>query len=337
MDEVLVAEDIRKSYGDVQALRGVSLSVGAGEVFGLIGPNGAGKTTLVRGLTGTTSVEGTVRVLGKPPEAVDANRLGLLPQSFSPAARLTPRELLSYYAGLYDAARDPDVVLDEVGLADAADTWYEHLSGGQQRRTCVGAALVNDPDVLFLDEPTTGIDPAGRRAVWRLVDRLTAGGTTVFLTSHSMQEVARLADRVGLVRDGELVAVGSPDELIREHGGESTLVVETDSPTHATDALDGSYAVSTTADGIVVVGVAPRDIGGVATALDEAGVDYGSLAWSEPSLEDVYLSLTGESFEGRVRGVTPAASAGESDDGAVAAGPGTGTDASANAGSREGR
>jgi ABC-2 type transport system ATP-binding protein len=322
MDEVLVADDIRKSYGDVQALRGVSLTVGPGEVFGLIGPNGAGKTTLVRALTGTTSVEGTVRVLGNPPEGVDANRLGLLPQSFSPAARLTPRELLSYYAGLYDAARDPEVVLDEVGLAETADTWYENLSGGEKRRTCVGAALVNDPDVLFLDEPTTGIDPAGRRAVWRLVDRLTAGGTTVFLTSHSMQEVSRLADRVGLVRGGELVAVGSPDDLVREHGGESTLVVETEHTADATAALDGRYAVSAAAEGVVVRGVAPREIGDVATALDEHGVEYGSLAWSEPSLEDVYLSLTGETFEGDYRGVASAA-ASDTDD-VVAAGASVG-------------
>jgi ABC-2 type transport system ATP-binding protein len=297
MDEVLVADTVRKSYGDVSALRGVSLSVGPGEVFGLIGPNGAGKTTLVRALTGTTTVEGTVRVLGTHPTAVDANRLGLLPQSFSPASRLTPRELLSYYAGLYETARDPDAVLREVGLDDAADTWYEKLSGGQQRRACVGAALVNDPDVLFLDEPTTGIDPAGRRAVWRLVDALTAGGTTVFLTSHSMREVARLADRVGLLRDGDLVAVGTPDELVAAHGGESRLTVETTSPAAARAALDG-LSVESTADGVVVRGVAPREIGDLAAALDEAGVDYGSLAWAEPSLEDVYLSLTGETFDG---------------------------------------
>jgi ABC-2 type transport system ATP-binding protein len=300
MDEVLVADTVRKSYGDVRALRGVSLSVGPGEVFGLIGPNGAGKTTLVRALTGTTSVEGTVRVLGTAPGDVDANRLGLLPQSFSPAARLTPRELLSYYAGLYDAARDPEVVLDEVGLDDAADTWYERLSGGQKRRTCVGAALVNDPDVLFLDEPTTGIDPAGRRAVWRLVDDLADGGTTVFLTSHSMAEVERLADRVGLLRDGELVATGSPTELVAEHGGESTLTVDTATPAAARAALEPAYAVDRSTDGVVVRGVAPREIGDVASALDAAGVVFGSLAWSEPSLEDVYLSLTGESFGPRV-------------------------------------
>ena len=313
MDEVLVAEGLRKSYGDVQALRGVSLTVGTGEVFGLIGPNGAGKTTLVRALTGTTGVEGTVRVLGTPPAGVDANRLSLLPQSFSPSARLTPRELLSYYAGLYDTARDPEVVLREVGLDDAADTWYEKLSGGQKRRTCVGAALVNDPDVLFLDEPTTGIDPAGRRAVWRLIDRLKASGTTVFLTSHSMREVARLADRVGLLCDGELVAVGSPEALVAEHGGESTLVVETEATRDATDALEATYAVSTTAEGVVVRDVAPREIGDVATALDEAEIAYGSLAWSEPALEDVYLSLTGETFQGRRDGVAPPTSSESTD------------------------
>jgi ABC-2 type transport system ATP-binding protein len=182
---------------------------------------------------------------------------------------------------------------------------------------------VNDPDVLFLDEPTTGIDPAGRRAVWRLVDRLTAGGTTVFLTSHSMQEVSRLADRVGLVRGGELVAVGSPDALIEEHGGESTLVVETEHTADATAALDRRYAVSTATEGVVVRGVAPREIGDVATALDERDVEYGSLAWSEPSLEDVYLSLTGETFEGDRRGVASAAAASDTDD-AVTAGASVG-------------
>ncbi|WP_152040411.1 ABC transporter ATP-binding protein [Salinigranum salinum] len=301
MDEVLVADAVEKSYGDVRALRGVSLAVGRGEVFGLIGPNGAGKTTLVRGLTGTTAVGGRVRVLGTEPRSVDANRLGLLPQSFSPAARLTPRELLSYYAGLYDDARDPETVLGEVGLDEAADTWYEKLSGGQKRRTCVGVALVNDPDVLFLDEPTTGIDPAGRRAVWRLVESLADGGTTVFLTSHSMGEVARLADRVGLLRSGELVATGSPAELVADHGGDATLVVETDEIRDAKSALDGRYDVAATPDGIVVRGVTPREIGAVASALDDASVAFGSLAWSEPSLEDVYLSLTGETFEGRGR------------------------------------
>ena len=297
MTEVLVADDVRKSYGDTVALDGVSLSVDEGEAFGLIGPNGAGKTTLVRAFTGTTTVEGDCEVLGSPPARADADRVGLLPQSFSPPSRLTARELLRYYAGLYDGARDPEGVLSDVGLAGAADTWYENLSGGQRRRVCVGAALVNDPDVLFLDEPTTGIDPAGRRALWDLLDGLVAGGTTVFLTSHSMPEVERLADRVGFLRAGELVTVGPPDALVSEHGGGSRLVVGTAA---GTDAVAGvRYPVEATDEKLVFHDVGPTDIGEVVQALEARGVAYESLVWTQPDLEDVYLTLTGEAFEGR--------------------------------------
>ncbi|RDZ37471.1 MULTISPECIES: ABC transporter ATP-binding protein [unclassified Haloferax] len=303
MDEVLAADGLRKSYGDVEALSGVSLSVAAGEVFGLIGPNGAGKTTLVRALTGTTAVDsGSAAILGRDPTEVDRQRLGVLPQEFRPAGRLTARELVAYYAGLYDDARDPDAVLDEVGLADAADTWYENLSGGQQRRACIALTLVNDPDVLFLDEPTTGIDPAGRRSLWGLVEDLAAGGTTVFLTSHSMAEIERLADRVGLLNAGELVTVGRPDALVTEYGGESRLVVRTDGDADA-DAALGSVSLpaaldaTVSGDGITVHGVGPRDIGDVVAAFDDAGVVYESLVWKQPGLEEVYLSLTGEQFE----------------------------------------
>lgn len=302
MDKVLAAESVRKSYGDVDALSGVSLSVAEGEVFGLIGPNGAGKTTLVRALTGTTDVEGTVSILGSPPESADESRVGLLPQSFSPASRLTARELVSYYAGLYDEARDPEAVLADVGIeGDDADAWYENLSGGQKRRTCVAAALVNDPDVLFLDEPTTGIDPAGRRSLWELLESLADGGTTVFLTSHSMAEVERLSDRVGLLTDGELVAVGTPAELIDAHGGDSRLLVETAADPDPAALADSRFRVSTRGVGLVFEGLTPRDIGDAVRALDDAGVSFDSLTWTQPDLEDVYLSLTGESFDARGR------------------------------------
>ncbi|WP_224447069.1 ABC transporter ATP-binding protein [Haloprofundus salilacus] len=300
MDEVLVADDVRKQYDETVALDGVSLSVGAGEVFGLIGPNGAGKTTLVRALTGTTRADGTVRVFGGDPADADEQQLSLLPQSFSPPARLTARELVAYYAGLYDEARDPDAVLADVGLVDAADTWYENLSGGQQRRVCVGVSLVNDPDLLFLDEPTTGIDPAGRRSLWSLLEELAAGGTTVFLTSHSMAEVERLSDRVGLLADGELVAVGTPDSLVAEYGGESRLVVRPEnSPSVAVDALsEGSPQFDLAADGdeLVFRNVNPTAIAPAVDALESAGVRYDSLTWKQPNLEDVYLRLTGDEF-----------------------------------------
>ncbi|MDY7081220.1 MAG: ABC transporter ATP-binding protein, partial [Halobacteria archaeon] len=160
----------------------------------------------------------------------DRSRIGLLPQDFTPPKRLTARELVAYYAGLYPfvRSRDVDAVLDDVGLDDASkETRYVNLSGGQKRRTCVAAAIVNQPDVIFLDEPTTGIDPAGREAMWRLIEGFDS---TVFLTTHNMEEAERLADRVALIDDGELVAVGTPSELIEEHAGDEMLVVETRAP-----------------------------------------------------------------------------------------------------------
>ncbi|MFC7134425.1 MULTISPECIES: ABC transporter ATP-binding protein [Salinibaculum] len=285
------AEDVARQYGDTVALDGVSLSVDAGEVFALVGPNGAGKTTLVRALTGTTDADGTVEVFGQSPETVDRERIGLLPQDFTPAERLTARELVAYYGGLYDEARDADSVLADVGMADDADTHYENLSGGQQRRTCVATALVNDPDLLVLDEPTTGIDPAGRRALWTLLEDLAAAGTTIFITTHYMEEAERLADRVGLLADGRLVAVDTPSALVRTYGGDSLLRVTGDVPASATDAVD--YPAEVTDGTLTVRDVPPAAIGDVADALTAAGVEYESLTWTEPDLEDVYLELTG--------------------------------------------
>ncbi|MWV65315.1 ATP-binding cassette domain-containing protein [Halorubrum sp. JWXQ-INN 858] len=333
----IVAEGVRKAYGDVVALDGVDLAVDAGEVFGLIGPNGAGKTTLVRALTGTTAFDGRVRVFGVGPDAVDPQRIGLLPQSFDPPERLTARELVAYYGGLYDESRDVEAVLRDVGLANDADAWYETLSGGQRRRTCVATALVNDPDLLFLDEPTTGIDPAGRRSIHGLIEGLADAGTTVFLTSHAMDEVERLADRVALLRDGAIVAVGAPERLIADHGGEPRLEVviagdeaagsgggepggetmgtggeESDgeeATQRATQEVvdevadgiaDGSAVeVSATPAGLRFVGVRPEGIGEAVAALEAAGVGFESLSWSEPTLEDVYLRLTGEAYSPR--------------------------------------
>ena len=296
MDAAVRAENLHKRYGETVALDGVSLSVAQGEVFGLVGPNGAGKTTLVRTLTGTIEPDdGEVSLLDGPPRNVARDRIGLLPQDFRPHGRLTARELVSYYRGLYADGQDPEDSLAAVGLEDAADTRYENLSGGQQRRTCVATALVNDPDVLFLDEPTTGIDPAGRRTLWRLLEDLAAGGTTVVLTTHYMEEAERLADRVGLLADGKLASVGPPGELIAEYGGSSRLVVETGAEP---ESLSGTeLAVESGRDGLVFPDLQPAEIGAVVEALESAGVEYGSLTWTEPDLEDVYLELTGERFD----------------------------------------
>jgi ABC-2 type transport system ATP-binding protein len=297
--DVLVAEDISRRYGETVALDGVSLSVGEGEVFALVGPNGAGKTTLVRALTGTTDAEGRVELFGAPPREADEERLGLLPQEFDPPARLTPRELLEYYGGLYDEARPPEALLAEVGVTDSADDYYETLSGGQKRRTMVATALVNDPDLLVLDEPTTGIDPAGRRRLWGLLEELAAAGTTIVLTTHYMAEAQELADRVGMLADGELVAVDAPEQLIRNHGGDSLLYVEGDIETIPPGI---EYEASLSDDRLTIRDVSPEEIAEVAQVLAEAGVAYDSLTWTEPDLEDVYLELTGQSVtaDGRV-------------------------------------
>jgi ABC-2 type transport system ATP-binding protein len=306
MTGALVAMDVRKRYGDVEAVGGVSLSVAEGEVFALVGPNGAGKTTLVRLLTGTTDPDaGDVSILGSGPRGVDRERLGVLPQSYAPPERLSGREVVAYYAGLYEDARDVDDVLAAVGVTDAADTHYEDMSGGEQRRVCLGSTLVNDPDVLFLDEPTTGIDPAGRRTIWSRIDEQVAGGTTVFLTTHDMQEAARLADRVGLLADGELVAVGAPEALVAEHAGDPSVVVAVDptdddrGPVAAAERALGAVGLDANVHGteVRVSGVAARDVSAVADALDDAGISYSGLSWREPTLEDVYLELAGETYE----------------------------------------
>ena len=324
MTDALVATDVRKAYGEVQAVAGVSLSVAAGEVFALVGPNGAGKTTLVRTLTGTATPDaGGVELLGEQPAAADRERLGVLPQSFSPPERLTGREVVAYYAGLYDDARDVDDVLAAVGVTEAADANYGDMSGGEQRRVCLGSTLVNDPDVLFLDEPTTGIDPAGRRTVWSRIEEQVAGGTTVVLTTHDMREAQRLADRVGLLADGELVAVGAPEDLVAEHAGAPSVVVDVDATVDAAEepseqgggSSEGERPVvvaeralanagmdaSTHGTEVRVLGVAARDVATVADALDDAGVPYSGLSWREPTLEDVYLALAGETYDADVQ------------------------------------
>lgn len=297
--EQVEADGLRKTYAETVALDDVSLSVDEGEVFALVGPNGAGKTTLVRCLTGTARpTEGEAHLLGSPPEDTDESRVAVLPQEFSPPERLTPDELVGYYGSLYpdEETRDPDALVDEMGLSEARNTRYDDLSGGQKSRLKVAVSLVNDPDVLFLDEPTTGIDPEGREDVWGVVERLAAEGTTVFLTTHYMREVERLADRVALISDGNLIEVGETDAVIREHAGNPRLVVRTVGPAEEAAETVSSDGAGARAEGdeLVFDGVDVDGIGGTLDALDAAAVEYDEVRWREPGLEEAYLRLTGE-------------------------------------------
>ena len=234
--------------------------------------------------------------MGEPPEKADKTTVSVLPQEFSPPERLTPEELIEYYASLYpeEATHDPDSLVAEMGLAGSGNKRYADLSGGQKSRLKVAVSLVNDPGVLFLDEPTTGIDPEGREDVWTVVERLANEGTTVFLTTHYMREVERLADRVALMSEGRIVEVGETDEVVRSHAGEPRLVVRTVGPVEdAVEVIDDGR--TTTEDGALVFeGVSVDGIGDALDALESAGVEYDEVRWREPGLEEAYLRLTGE-------------------------------------------
>ncbi len=209
--------DLRKSYGNVDAVRGISFSVERGQVFGLLGPNGAGKTTTVEILEGYRRRSGgEVRVLGQDPEQRDRGlqeRVGIVLQSCGFYTRATVREAVEHFAKAYPKPRDPAETIALVGLEDKADARTKALSGGQQRRLDLALALVGDPELVFLDEPTTGFDPAARRIAWDVVRRLKELEKTVLLTTHYLDEAQELADRVAIVKDGLVVAEGPPDEL----------------------------------------------------------------------------------------------------------------------------
>ena len=210
----LEVRDLRKSYGPVDAVRGITFTVERGEVFGLLGPNGAGKTTTVEILEGYRARDGgDVEVLGVDPEhggTALRERIGVVLQSSELPAALTVREVHRMFAGYYGRPRDIDEVIELVGLVEKADARVKTLSGGQKRRLDLGVALVGDPELIFLDEPTTGFDPSARRTAWELVRSLRALGKTIVLTTHYLDEAQQLADRVAVIREGRIVSQGSP-------------------------------------------------------------------------------------------------------------------------------
>src|SRR5919198_2925697 len=210
-------DGLSKSYDGTEAVRGISFAIGVGEVFGLLGPNGAGKTTTVEILEGYRSRDtGDVEVLGADPQHADRawrERVGVVLQSSSLYPNLTVRESLDVFAGYYAAPRVPAEVIEIVGLDEKRDARVRTLSGGQQRRLDLGLALVGDPELIFLDEPTTGFDPSARRTAWETIRGLRGLGKTVLLTTHYLDEAAQLADRVAVLREGRIVTIGSPAEL----------------------------------------------------------------------------------------------------------------------------
>jgi ABC-2 type transport system ATP-binding protein len=294
-ERVIEIEGLRKSYGDVEAVAGIDLHVERGEVFALLGPNGAGKTTATEILEGyRPRTAGTVHVLGHDPargEHALKQRIGIVLQSTGVDPFLTVRETVEMYGGYYPNPRPTDEVIGVVGLNEKSDERVRRLSGGQQRRLDVAIALAGDPELLFLDEPTTGFDPSARRNAWEMVKNLVALGKTVWLTTHFMDEAQYLADRVAVITKGTIVAEGAPSSLAGRDQMQTTIRFRTapgsPAPPDLGQVADGNGSLLVRTDEPTRVA---HEVTGWALEND---VDLEVFEVSQPSLEDVYLELTG--------------------------------------------
>jgi ABC-2 type transport system ATP-binding protein len=295
----ITVDHLIKRYGSFPAVDDVSFAVPAGEVTALLGPNGAGKTTIIEILEGFLAPSaGQARVLGTDPRRGGRAwraRIGLVLQTTSLDLQLTVSEALGLFAGLFPRSRPVAEVLDQIDLAADAGTRIGALSGGQRRRADLGLGIIGQPEVLFLDEPTTGLDPEARRRLWAVVDGLAAGGTTVLLTTHYLEEAQHLADRVVVLSEGKIVADASPDEL-RARGGVPVIRYHLPPGVHA-DGLPAALALNLDREH-GVVSLPSTDVTGDLEALvgwaRRNRVDLTGLEVAPPSLEDVYLALTGE-------------------------------------------
>jgi ABC-2 type transport system ATP-binding protein len=297
-DTVIALRGLRKRYGNHEAVRGVDIEVGRGEIFAFLGPNGAGKTTTVEILEGfRRASDGAVEVLGTDPwKAPSAwrERIGIVLQESEAEPGLTVRECLELYAGYYHAPRSVEETLTLVELSEQADERATSLSGGQQRRLDVALALIGDPELIFLDEPTTGFDPSARQAAWKVIGGLRDIGKTVFLTTHYMEEAERLADRIAVIAAGEIIAEGTPQTLGDRQLSDAQITFSLPAGT-AIYELPATLAgrVEPTGDRLVLRSrKVAADLHALSTWALERDLDLDDLEVHRPTLEDVYLKLT---------------------------------------------
>jgi ABC-2 type transport system ATP-binding protein len=300
----VVVRDLRKSYGAVEAVRGLSFEIRAGECFGLLGPNGAGKTTTIEILEGLIAPSGgEVVVLGRRFGRDDQEireRLGVCLQQTVLSEKLEVGETVGLFRSLYRSGRDPGEVITEVGLGEKRRARVGTLSGGQKQRLAVACALVGDPELLFLDEPTTGLDPQSRRQVWDIVNAFKERGRTVLLTTHYMDEAEKLCDRIAVVDHGRTIAEGTPRELVRSLGGDHVVEIAIDQqgggplPPEALAGLPDVRSVQAEAGHLLLRVTEPHvAIQGLLGRIEKEGWTLRSLTTRHASLEDVFVSLTG--------------------------------------------
>ncbi|HEY5538452.1 MAG TPA: ABC transporter ATP-binding protein [Thermoplasmata archaeon] len=298
MDDIVTVRNLRKSYGDLRAVDDISFTVKKGEIFGLVGPNGAGKTTTWEILEGLRRADdGDLHVAG-----IDVRRhrrklreiIGVQLQATAMFERLTARETLEVFGGMYPRSLPADTLLNLVNLEEKADDWTERLSGGQKQRLAVALALVNDPEIVFLDEPTTGLDPQARRSLWDVMGKLRDSGKTVMLTTHYMEEAERVCDRVGVMDRGKILALDRPAQLIKEFEQRDAVEFAADGDASAFGTLPGVDEMNVE-DGLVTLYT--RQLESTLTAVFELartrGMNVENFRVRNASLEDVFLHLTG--------------------------------------------
>ncbi len=288
---------LKKYYGDLKAVDGISFKVKQGEVFGLLGPNGAGKTTTIEIMEGLREPNGgEVKILGLDPwkNGYELHKkIGVIPQEFTFFEKTSPREAINYYANLFNVKVNADEILKEVLLEDMSKQSFENLSGGQKQKTGLALSLVNSPELLFLDEPTTGLDPNARRAIWEVIRGLKAKGKTIILTTHYLDEAQQLSDRVAIMDHGHIVAMGTTEEIIQRHGSGERLEI------HGNEKL--AEYIKTNTDLEVKYDHAKREITiplkkkidalAALAAAEQSGLDWGEIQTRQDSLDDVFVKL----------------------------------------------
>jgi len=302
MGYAIEVEGLTKIYGDFRAVDNISFKVREGEVFAFLGPNGAGKTTTVEIIEAIRNpTKGKIKVLGHDRSKRTREikeRIGVLPQEFISFERLTVRETLTYFSNLYKKHADIDEIIDTMDLRDKENELYMNLSGGLKQRVGVAIALVNDPDIIFLDEPTTGLDPRARRDVWNAIAGLKEQGKTVFLTTHYMEEAEYLADSIAIIHKGRIVAEGTLDELLKQYGHQSTLLIKGGRADEIAGALKKDGYGTEEINGNVAIKISKRDaVIDILFHLKERGIYYREIDIRHSDLEDVFLNLTGEKLK----------------------------------------
>jgi ABC-2 type transport system ATP-binding protein len=299
-DEMVVeVQGLMKRYGEIRAVDDISFSVCRGEIFGMVGPNGAGKTTTIECIEGLRRPDGgSIKVMGLDPQEdgyAVRERIGVQLQESFLHDQIRVWEAMDLFASLYPRAVEWEPLLERLGLADRRKASYKSLSGGQKQRLAIALALVSDPEIIFLDELTTGLDPQARRAMWDLVRQMREEGKTVFLTTHYMEEAEELCDRVLIIDYGKVVALDTPEALIRNLGVEGRVIFTMSDAfrPEPLEAVAGVTHVEHTGERVIVYGRGERLLSGIVHAVEDQGWPLRDLRVEQPTLEDVFLSLTG--------------------------------------------